>query len=119
MGDWRRMGHEQRRRIGAPSSTLTATRPSSPYVNEFQTGMTAQGAATAAAVQHGHQLGSWEPYGQANIKARCMNCGAEVRVPYSLTQDSFMRHEGQAVNPGAGSCQQQAQRHPNRKRGTR
>jgi hypothetical protein len=113
------MGHEQRRRLGAPSSTLTATRPSSPYLNEFQTGMSAQEGATQAAAQYGHQLGSWEPYGQANIKARCMSCGAEVRVPFSLTNNGFMQHEGQAVNPRAGSCSQQAQRYPNRKRGTR
>lgn len=118
MGDWRYMGHEQRRRIGAPSSTLTAARTPSPYVNEFQTGTQAQSAAAAAARALGHRLGSWEPYGKASIKVRCTQCGAEVRVPFSLTEQSYMRHEGPAVNPNAGVCSIQARRHPNRKRGT-
>lgn len=115
MGDWRHMGHEQRRRVGAPSATLTATK----FVNEFQTGDNAQRAAIGAANTLGHRLGSWEPYGKASVKSRCMDCGAEARVPYSLTQAGFMRHEGPAVNPAAGTCLQQARRHPNRKRGTR
>lgn len=90
----------------------------SPYVNEYQTGMAAQHAATAAARGLGHQLGSWEPYGKASVKSRCTRCGAEVRVPFSLTEQSFMRHEGPAVNPNSGACITQARRHPNRKRGS-
>ncbi len=109
------MGHEQRRRMDAPTSTILATRPT---INEFQTGMDAQSAATERASRLGHQLGSWEPYGKASIKALCMNCGAEARVPYSVALAGYMPHEGPAVSTGVGTCAEQALRHPHRKRGT-
>ena len=117
MDDWRRLGHEQRRRIGAPTATLLAAVPQ--LEGGYDTGMAAQSAATAAAAALGHTLGSWEPYGRANAKARCMDCGAEARIPFSSIAESYTRPAGDAINPAVGVCREIAARHPNRKRGTR
>lgn len=116
MGDWRRLGHEQRRRVGAPMATLLAVPP---LASGYDTGTAAQAAASAAAQALGHTLGSWEPYGRANAKARCMGCGAEARIPFSSVAESYTRPAGDAINPGVGTCREIAARHPNRKRGTR
>ncbi len=115
MGDWRRMGHEQRRRIGAPSATLNAMPP---LASGYDSGLEAQMDARVAATALGHRIGGWEAYGRKNAKARCTNCGAEVRVPYSTTRAGYLRPAGDAINPAVRTCQEIAYRHPNRKRGT-
>lgn len=85
--------------------------------DEFNAGRDVQDAARQAARALGHDLGCWELYGQANVKSLCVKCGAEVRVPYSVNRQEFLPHRGPAVS--WGNCEEQAWRHPNRKRGTR
>lgn len=56
--------------------------------------------ADDAARSRGHELGVWQTYGRSNEKAKCVRCGAEVRVPYSSQIAEYRQPTGPAVLGG-------------------
>lgn len=63
----------------------------------------ATNAADDMARANGHDLGDWRPYGRANVKAQCVRCGAEARVPFSAQTNGYRDPVGAAVHP-LGQC---------------